>query len=249
MQQSNGYIIGFAAAMTIILGGLLSVTAVGLKERQKEQIVLETKKQILSAVMSTEGIPKPKLSDIYGERIKSTVVDFDGNEIEGVVPENVKVDKEYKKSPENRQYPVFKYMSESNPDQVEAYILPLYGFGLWNYIWGYAAISSDLNTIYGISFDHVGETPGLGARITEKGVQDRYKGKKIKDESGEIVSVDMIKGEGNPNMDSKPHQVDGMSGATITGKGVNSMLKSYLENYEAYLSKVAKSGGTISASL
>jgi len=96
------------------------------------------------------------------------------------------------------------------------------------------ALKTDLNTIAGITLAHASETPGLGARITEGKVQERYIDKKIFDESGALIAVMMQKGEGK-NYDSDAHKVDGMSGATITGNGVNTMLKSYMGCYEAYI--------------
>jgi Na+-transporting NADH:ubiquinone oxidoreductase subunit C len=112
----------------------------------------------------------------------------------------------------------------------------VHGFGLWNEIWGFVALESDLNTIRGVSFDHKGETPGLGARIaSDPEIAARYKGKTIYDGSN-LVSVNMMKGEGN-DYDNEPHRVDGMSGATLTGKGVNNMLMDYLQNYANYLKK------------
>ena len=135
-------------------------------------------------------------------------------------------------------------MSPDNPEKVEAYILPLYGNGLWDKIWGFVAVESDLNTIKGVSFAHRGETPGLGARIADSDIQSRFAGKKIYDSSGELVSVDMAKGEhggGQSSIDyyaNDPHTVDGMSGATITAKGVNQMLANYLEYYQGYFNKI-----------
>ena len=85
----------------------------------------------------------------------------------------------------------------------------------------------------GVSAEKV-EIAGLGARITEAKVQERYVGKKIFDESGALVTVMMQKGEGK-KYDGDAHKVDGMSGATITGNGVNNMLKAYMGNYEAYI--------------
>ena len=82
-----------------------------------------------------------------------------------------------------------------NGDTPEAYIFPIYGQGLWDWIAGFLALSDDLNTIRGVSFSHKQETPGLGARITDAEVQQRYVGKKIYDQSGKLVSVEMVKGE------------------------------------------------------
>ena len=242
MQQSNTYIITFSVILTVVLGLLLSGTSQVLGPMQKEAIALDNKKQILGAVISGEEIaamtPK-EVNAYYESRIASTVVDINGKEVTeqdgvAVTAETVDIAKNYKKPAEERLYPVYIYHSEGNADQVENYVLPLYGAGLWDAIWGYIALDTDMNTVGGITLAHAGETPGLGARITEPEVQSRYVGKTIFDESGELVSVQMQKGEGKDYSDN-PHQVDGMSGATITGKGVNNMLYNYLNYYEAYI--------------
>ena len=249
MRQSNGYIILFTAIMTIIVGGLLSLASQGLADEQKKSIELDTKSSILSSVMDREQLKTltpEQILDIYDQRISSLVVDINGERVEKnekgtkMVAEQVNILKNYKKDPEERVYPVFKYMNEADTSKVEAYILPLYGAGLWDKIWGFVALNQELNTIVGVAYDHKQETPGLGARISTPEIQGRYVGKKIYDEKGELVSVMMVKGEGNPNLDA--HHVDGMSGATLTGKGVNAMLKDYLTHYQSYFKKV-KSGG------
>ncbi|MFL0684562.1 MAG: NADH:ubiquinone reductase (Na(+)-transporting) subunit C [Algoriphagus aquaeductus] len=237
MQQSNTYIIVFSVVLTIILGLLLSGTSQVLGPLQQEAIALDKKKQILGAVISTEEIEAmspQQINEFYANRISATVVDINGKEISGVEAEKVEVAKDYKKAADQRQYPVFLFHAEGNPEAVESYIFPLYGAGLWDAIWGYIALETDMNTIGGITLAHAGETPGLGARITEGGVQARFVGKKIFDESGTLVAVEMQKGEGK-DYSSEEHKVDGMSGATITANGVNNMLKAYLGSYEAYI--------------
>jgi len=242
VRKSNLYIILFSASLTVILGGLLSLTAVGLKPIQKIQVELDTKKQILRAVMDIEG--EEDILSLYDKRTESLVVDINGEEVakneegEPIIAENVNIARQFKKPPEERLYPVFKFMSKENPDQVEAYIFPMYGNGLWNNIWAFLALETDLNTIKGVSFDHVGETPGLGARITSPEIQNRYIGKEIFNDQGELVSVDMRKGErGDPSLFGE-HEVDGLSGATLTAKGVNNMLGNYFKYYLPYLKKL-----------
>jgi Na+-transporting NADH:ubiquinone oxidoreductase subunit C len=127
-------------------------------------------------------------------------------------------------------------MSQENPEKVASYIFPVYGNGLWDKIWGYVALDANFETIQGVSFDHKAETPGLGARIATPEVQQRFVDKEIYDDQGNLVSVQMVKGEGNSSLDA--HHVDGMAGATMTAKGVNNMLKNYLEAYQAYMKKV-----------
>ena len=257
MQQSNAYIITFSVILTVVLGLLLSGTSQLLGPIQKKAVELDTKKQILGAVISAEEIDAMNPDQIlayYESRIASKVVDLEGNEIENdeegnpIVAENVDIAKNYKLAPENRKFPVFIYHAEGNEDEVESYVLPVFGAGLWDAIWGYVALQTDVNTIEGVTFGHAGETPGLGARITAQNVQARYTGKSIFDESGDLQSVMMQKGEGRDYSDD-PHRIDGLSGATITAVGVNNMLYNYLGYYKAYLSKKKEGSSTEVASV
>jgi len=171
VQQSNAYVITFSVILTIVLGLLLSGTAEVLKPIQKKAEALDTKKQILGAVISAEDIRKMKAEEIdafYESRISSKVVNIEGEEVTeqdgvAVTAETVDVGRNYKKAPADRLYPVFIFHKEGNEEAVEAYILPVYGAGLWDSIWGYLALQTDLNTIEGVTFAHAGETPGLGA--------------------------------------------------------------------------------------
>ena len=241
MRQSNTYVLVFTAIMTVVIGGVLSFASQILAPAQKKSIELDTKTQILGAVMSVDK-KKDDVLGIYNQRIRSFVVDYDGNPIEkdkkgnDIVAEDVNILKNYKKDPKDREYPVFEYVNAENPETVEAYILPMYGAGLRNAIYGFIALDGDMNTVKGISFGHVQETPGLGARIGDKEIQDRFKGKTIFD-GDELVSVVMMKGEKKDPSAFGPHQVDGLSGATLTARGVNSMLKDYLTCYDAFIQK------------
>jgi Na+-transporting NADH:ubiquinone oxidoreductase subunit C len=251
VQQSNTYIITFSIILTVVLGFLLSGTSQVLGPLQKKAEELDTKKQILGAVMDPEELAAFKPEEVlayYESRISSKVIDIEGNEIETssegtpVVAEAVNVAKNYKLVPEDRLYPVFIYHQEGNPEAVESYVLPVYGAGLWDEIWGYLALQTNLNTIEGVTFSHKGETPGLGARITSLDVQERFQGKEIYDESGNLQSVAMQKGEGK-DYSGDSHRVDGLSGATITANGVNAMLRNYLGHYKAFLDKQKSNAG------
>lgn len=249
MQRSNTYIILFSVALTVVLGGLLSLASVGLKPAQQKQIELDTKKKILGAVMDISAYTDPnELLELYDQKVESVVVDINGNLVETdkkgnpAVAEKVNIQKNYRFPKEERLYPVFKFKDNPDSDRVDAYIFPMFGAGLWDWISGYMALETDLNTIKGVAFDHKQETPGLGARITSPAVQDRFVGKTIY-EGDQLVSVSMVKGEGNAGLTD--HQVDGMSGATLTGKGVNAMLKTYLDCYESYINKVKSGDGSV----
>jgi Na+-transporting NADH:ubiquinone oxidoreductase subunit C len=218
----------------VVCGGLLAMASEGLKEKQAFNVALEMKKNILATVVSLqEG---QDVTAFYEERVREFVVDFEGNVKEGVAAKDINLAAEYKKPAKERLLPVYEFKNETDPEKIDYVILPVYGFGLWNDIWGYVSLESDMNTIRGVKFDHKGETPGLGARIaTDDELQNRYKGKSIY-EGDKLVSVTMMKGEGNDYSDD-PHKVDGMSGATLTAKGVNNMLRDYFSSYENYLKK------------
>jgi Na+-transporting NADH:ubiquinone oxidoreductase subunit C len=232
---------------------LLSLASEGLRPAQKKAEEFAKKRQILSAVQDIKQLPD--IVAEYNNRISSFIVNAKGEPIEvndntgkTMMAEDIDIEKEHKKPAEERFYPVYKYHIEGDPDQIEAYIIALYGKGLWNDIWGYIALETDMNTVAGIVFDHKGETAGLGARITEDGVLERYKGKKIFDTSGEIASVNMLKSEYNKPALLDDHNINGLSGATITAKGVNYMLIDYLNCYLPFIEKL-KSGDKVEVSM
>ncbi len=231
MRQSNTYIILYAAAITVVCGGLLAFAATSLKDRQDANIAMEQKINILSSVITLKE--DDNIDEIYSKKVKGFVIDHEGIVKEGMAPQQVVVAVEYKKAPKDRLLPVYEFRNDSN--KVEYAVMPLYGYGLWNNIWGFVAVQSDFNTVQGVKLQHAGETPGLGARIDTEEITERFKGKRIF-ENGALASIVMQKGEGYDYSDS-PHKVDGMSGATLTGKGVNNMLKDYLACYEKYLRK------------
>jgi Na+-transporting NADH:ubiquinone oxidoreductase subunit C len=240
VRQSNAYVIGFAAVLTVVLGGLLAAAAVGLREPQQKAVKLDTRTKILSAVMEIrEG---DDVNQIWEERISSLVVDIDGDVVErlddgtAVIAEAIDVGKEFKKSPQERLFPVFEFKNESG--EVENYIIPVFGNGLWDRIWGFIALEKDLVTIRGVRFDHKGETPGLGARITDGEVQNRYIGKKIYNDVGSLVSVQMVKAETGDASIYDDYQVDGMSGSTMTAVGLNDMLRRYFRYYSNYFKTI-----------
>jgi Na+-transporting NADH:ubiquinone oxidoreductase subunit C len=238
VRQSNSYILIYAAVLTIVCGGLLAFASEGLKERQTANVERERKSNILSTVMT---LPEnAEVEKIFEKRVRAFVINTDGEVVEGKTPGEINVAAEYKKPSQQRLLPLYEMLDESNPEKVTNVVIPVYGYGLWNNISGYIAFESDMNTLKGVTFQHVGETPGLGARISDDPeVPARYTGKKIF-EGDKLVSITMMKGEGNDFADDA-HRVDGMSGATLTAKGVNNMLMDYLTCYKKYLTKNKKS--------
>ncbi|HEY9084260.1 MAG TPA: NADH:ubiquinone reductase (Na(+)-transporting) subunit C [Vicingaceae bacterium] len=223
--NSNKYTIGFSIVMVVIVALLLAFASEGLKPMQNQNIEREKMQNILKSVGIE--VTRDEAQDAYNKYITEEIVLNDkGEQIEG---DAFKVDilKEYK-SGGQKNFPIFIYESEGS----KKYIIPLVGKGLWGPIWGYIALESDKNTVAGASFDHKGETPGLGAEINQGWFQEPFVGKKVFDESGDYQSIRVIKG-GAPEGDK--HGVDAISGGTITSNGVTEMLVRTLKIYEPYL--------------
>ncbi len=227
-KQSNVYTIVYITAMVVIVGAALAFTAMSLKDRQTENADADKMKQILQSVHVTSD--RATIVEDYHKYITSTlVVNSAGEEIEGIDAFSVNVTAETKKPVADRQLPIYIC---TLPDAGTKYILPLAGMGLWGPIWGYVSLDSDGTTIYGAFFDHEGETPGLGAEITKPEFTDQFNGKQMfKD--GQFLPVTVVKKGQTPQGDMD--YVDGISGGTITSKGVGAMLGDCLQPYKAYL--------------
>ena len=120
-------------------------------------------------------------------------------------------------------------------DNGRIYIFPLRGKGLWGPVWGFIALKEDMNTVVGITLDHKGETPGLGAQITTAEFQNQFRGKKIFDDRGNFVSITLVKGGAGNFSGNRKHAVDAISGGTLTSNGVTEMLFSNLLMYEPFM--------------
>ena len=225
-KNSNAYTFIFAIIMVVIIAAGLAFTATTLKPMQAKNVKNEKMQNILSTI--GVDVSRDDASDKFGEYIQGELaLKSDGTVAEDVDAFTLDLNKELKKPSNEQHYPV--YVAEK--DGKKYYVIPLYGAGLWDAIWGYIALDSDRNTIVGASFDHKGETPGLGAEINQYWFEDQFIGKTIFDESNNFVSVKAVKG-GAPQGDM--HGVDGISGGTITSDGVSNMISERLEHYLPY---------------
>jgi Na+-transporting NADH:ubiquinone oxidoreductase subunit C len=228
-QFTNRYIFIFSSVMVIAVATLLSLAATLLQPAQEKNLEIEKKKSMLESI----NIPADRntTETLYDKYIKeSFVLNSKGDIIDGVNAFNVVMNIEQKKPLEQQYLPVFI----ASPDDGEKItILPLEGKGLWGPIYGYISLKSDMNTTYGVNFDHKGETPGLGAEINTNAFEGMFQGKKLF-EDGKFVSIQVVKGGAKPG-DS--HGVDAISGGTITSKGLEKMLLDCISKYNDYLIK------------
>ena len=236
-KNSKTYKIMYTAEMEMLIRPETPIINMEIKPTPNENIANDTRKQILSA-LHIAAPDDAQVKDTYEKYIiQDLLVDTKGNVIDSAA--NVAFDVDMKKNVKlaERQLPVMKCKLD---DGSVKYVLPVYGAGLWGPIWGYIAVNDDGNTIYGANFSHEGETPGLGARITEKPFQDEFKDKHLF-VGGEFKSVAVLKkGQKATN---GAEQIDALTGATITSRGVSDMMADCLAPYEGFLKKLQGQGG------
>lgn len=267
-KEGNVYTMIFAIVMVIIVGGLLAYIASSLKPIQQANVKNEKMQNILQAIglEETKSVTRDEAGDIFNDYItKRIVLDYDGNVISEKTNEdpikekdatdafNVDVRKYYntltgimKKNADNPEaykaalkennitYPLFV----CEKDGKKYYITYFSGKGLWDDIWGYISFKEDGRTINGSVFDHKGETPGLGSKITEKPFNDDFLNKVITNaETNEYRPIKVIK----PGTDRDEFEVKGLSGATFTAVGVEEMMKRSLSVYNKYFESIRKS--------
>lgn len=228
-RNSNSYTVLYAAIMVILVAAVLASASVALRPAQKRNLDVEKKQNILASV-NIESTPA-NAEQLYAEKIVNEyVVNSKGEIVEGESALTTDLKIQHSRNPEERLLPVFECQVEGGLK----YVFPLYGTGLWGPIWGFVSLNDDMNTIYGANFDHQSETPGLGAEISTQIFEAPFIGKKIFDESGNLVSVTVVKpGQEAPEQ----HKVDGISGGTITSKGLEKMLLDDFTSYVEFLKK------------
>ena len=213
----------FALTTAVVCSFLLTAASTGLKGFQMENIDVDKKKNILMAVGlvdSGKTYQKADVLDMYGENIRSLQVSPEG---EIVNPTGT--------SAAEMSLPIYLYVKDS---EIVSYIIPVNTTGLWGKIFGYLALNRDGSTVTGFTVYKHSETPGLGGEIEKRWFQKNFEGKKILDTVGGFVSISIAKGllpETFPQ-DKLPNFVDGISGATLTGKYLTAGLKNVLQAYE-----------------
>lgn len=230
-KQSNLYTLIYIIVLVTVVGSALGFTAISLKSRQEANANADKMRQILASVAITPA--KDSIAADYARYIvDSFVVNNSGERVDGADAFTVDVARQIKESDDKRLLPVYECRTA---DGALRYILPLYGAGLWGPIWGYVSVDADGSTVYNAFFAHQGETPGLGAEIEKTAFSGQFPGKHLfKD--GQFMPIAVVKAGQHPAGDED--YVDGISGGTITSKGVGAMIANCLTPYRAFLEKM-----------
>ncbi len=234
MRQGNLYTIMFIIIVSLAAAMILSVSSTLLKERQERNVEVDIKRNILLAAGAMK--PGDDVEKLYSMNIKGIVVNSRGEiTSSSISAEKIDFEGELEKNPDDRRYPVF---ISASGGRVKSYCIPIVGKGLWSTLYGYLALEADLNTVKGITFYKHGETPGLGGEIESASFRSNFTGKRILAADGTLMSLTVLKGKTAANSQGIIHQVDGISGATLTTAGVNKLLKNCLLIYEPYFRNV-----------
>jgi len=236
--QSNSYTFAYSSIIVVVVATLLALAATVLKPAQDRNVEIEKKQNILSSARITSN--RDNVQKLYDQYItNSYTINNKGEKIGGIDPFKINLREELKKPQEKRNLPVF----ECALGDSLVLIIPVYGKGLWGPVWGYISLVKDKKSradstifipykkIYGAIFDHKGETPGLGAEINQGFFQVPFRDKVIFDSKGRFHSIKIVKGGADL---SSLNEVDGISGGTITSKGVQAMLDTCLVSYQTY---------------
>lgn len=223
MREDSKTII-FALGICLVCSVLLSGLASGLKKIQTANKEFDVKRNIVKAFgINISELTKSEIEDKYSSHITEDVISLPETIIRG----------------DGKPYDKISIYSwrENSTSEPSKYAFPISGKGLWSVLYGYLAIDADIETIVGISFYAHKETPGLGAEIEKAWFQEQFKDKKIY-ENGMVSNFKVLK----PGSDNNQYSVDGISGSTITSKGVEILLKADAETYaKHFFNKIKES--------
>ena len=252
---------GVALGVCLVCSVLVASTVVALKPKQEENKKLDKLKNILVA---GDLMEKGKdVEAIYNEKVKPVIVNLETGDI---IPESeydAELDpktydiKDIVKKPEyTKPIPPEKDMAKIKVEpkdmlvylvmdkgEMKSLILPIYGKGLWSTMYGLMALDKDLVHVKGFTFYEHGETPGLGGEVDNPNWKAEWVGKKIFDDNWNL-EIQVIKGKVDKEKPDAVYKVDGLSGSTLTTRGVNNLVRFWLgpDGYGKFLEKVREEG-------
>ena len=267
MQRNSPIYTVLFSAIVCAVCSLFVASATFLKDRQVRNALLDkqTKVLVLADLMeANSSITPEEVQEIFEERIETLIIDLETGKkaAEGVIEDPAGYDQlKASKDPSMsrnagdniaglKRVPNYAKAYRINGDDgaLELLVLPVEGKGLWSTLYGFLALRSDFDTIHGITFYQHGETPGLGGEVDNPRWRVKWANRKIYDEDA-LPAIRVVKGPaGSP--ENTPHQVDGLSGATITSNGVTNLVQYWMgdQGFGGYLAEQAKlrSDGSVS---
>ncbi len=255
-NESPRKILIVALTLCLVCSVVVSTAAVMLRPVQQANQALDRKRNILRAA----GLLEPGQSvDEAFKQVRTRIVDLaKGRYADDIDPatynqraaaadpaRSVKI-------PDDRDVAHIKTRAKYAPvylvedgERVRYIILPIHGYGLWSVLYGYVALKGDANTVVGLTYYDQHETPGLGGEVDNPAWQAKWRNKLIYDDS-DVPRIQVIKGTVNPASPKARYQVDGLSGATLTSRGVSNMMHYWFgeDGFGPFLARLrAEEGG------
>jgi Na+-transporting NADH:ubiquinone oxidoreductase subunit C len=237
-NETLSRVLTVALGLCIVCSVVVSTAAVALKPQQEANKARDLKRNILMA----GGLYDPERSvEEQFETIEARVVDLDtGLFVDDIDPATFDQRKSSKDPLQSRalggdedpakiirrENRAVVYLVNDGNGGLDRIILPIHGYGLWSTLYGFVALESDANTIVGLGFYEHGETPGLGGEVDNPSWKAKWSGK-LAYKDGD-VAITVLKGAVNPASSDAQWQVDGLSGATLTTKGVSNLVQYWL---------------------
>jgi Na+-transporting NADH:ubiquinone oxidoreductase subunit C len=232
--------IGFAAAVCVVCSLLLSLVYSATREEQEANRELDRLTKVLSVfghpLTDEQGrmLGVDQVKQVFHETIETVVLDHNAEPAD-IDPATMTTEQINDRSPDTGHkdyYPLYVYTDPASGRR--RYAIHISGMGLWSVIKGYLALDQDLRTITGIVFYEHGETPGLGGEIDKPAFTEQFIGKQLLSPMGEVQYFDVLKA----GKEADRFSVEGISGATMTGKGLAEFLNDDFAVYNVYLSKL-----------
>ena len=259
MAFSNGYIIGFAGAVCVFCSIFVAGSAVALRDRQDLNAVVDKQTQVLKVaglVKEGEAVKAAEVTKRFEENLVPRVIDLEtGEYVEDVDAKSFDMEAAMADPATSKDAPANEAKVQRLPKQAQVYelkaadgsvgaiILPVQGKGLWSTLKGFIALEPDTTTVAGLTFYSHAETPGLGGEVDNPKWKALWPGRKVFDDQG-AVKLEVIKGQAGPVAED-PYRVDGLSGATITSRGVSHLVQFWVgdEAFGPYLDKMRERAG------
>ncbi len=245
-------ILGFCALVCAICSVFVGSAAVGLKDLQEENKVLDRQKKVLSVaglIKEGEKLTADEVKERFSKNITATVIDLktgaDAPGVDAATFDQRKVSRDPATSDaaipnaaKVMRLPKQAIVYRVAPESGGSLIIPIEGKGLWSTLFGFLALEPDLNTVKGITFYEHGETPGLGGEIDNPKWKALWPGRKAFNENFEPI-ISVVKGVAG-SVEADPTHVDGLSGATITCRGVTGLVQLWLgdQGYGPYIKRL-----------
>lgn len=240
-----------ALALCVVCSVIVSTASVMLKPAQVANKSLDFKRNILAAAgLQEEG---KSVEELFGQ-ITTKIIDLETGKFTDAVDVDKYDQRKAGKDPQlsdklsssddiakiSRREKYSKVYLVEDSEGVKKVILPIKGYGLWSTLYGFMALDADLNTVVGLGFYEHGETPGLGGEVDNPKWKALWPGKKVYD--GDNLSLSVVKGAVDSKAPGSEYQVDGLSGATLTTRGIDNLVKFWMGNmgYAKFLNNLKR---------